>query len=110
MKGQQLPRNVLAEINQVRSNPKSYIPKLEKTLQFYNGMILSKPGQDMIETEEGAAAVQDCIQALRKAKSAPPLEWSDGIAKAAQDHVNDIGPKGLMGHSGSDGSDPGSRI
>jgi len=34
----------------------------------------------------------------------PALKWSVGLAKAAQDHVNDCGPTGLTGHTGKDNS------
>lgn len=30
--------------------------------------------------------------------------WSDGLALAAQDHCDDVGGKGIVSHSGSDGS------
>jgi len=38
------------------------------------------------------------------------LKWSDILAKAAEDHANDIGENGLLGHEGSDGSHASERI
>lgn len=39
-----------------------------------------------------------------------PLQWSEELATAAQDHCNDIGPRGLTGHVGSNGSQMDDRI
>ena len=47
---------------------------------------------------------------MKKQKPLPPLDWSLGVWYAARWHAYDIGPKGLMQHDGSDGSDPGMRI
>jgi uncharacterized protein YkwD len=38
------------------------------------------------------------------------MKWSNEVAKAAKDHADDIGPKGLTGHDGSDGSNLGDRL
>ena len=40
----------------------------------------------------------------------PALEWNDCLALAAQDHCDDIGPKGSNSHTGSDGSSPWDRM
>lgn len=45
-----------------------------------------------------------------KRQSLDALKWSDGLALAAQDHCNDRGSRGGLGHDGSDGSTPDSRI
>jgi uncharacterized protein YkwD len=61
-------------------------------------------------TNEGPAAVNDAISALRSVSGLQPYEWSDELSHAAQDHVNDCGPKGLSGHTGSDGSSMTDRV
>jgi uncharacterized protein YkwD len=33
-----------------------------------------------------------------------PLNWSDELSKAAKEHVEDTGPKGLLSHEGSTGA------
>lgn len=102
--------SVLFELNQCRSNPSKYSSKLSNALKYYKGKIFEKPGYPPIETEEGPENVQACIKYLKSVRPAAPLEWSDVLSKAAQAHVDDIGPKGLMGHDSSDGSDASARI
>lgn len=40
----------------------------------------------------------------------PPLRWDDRLAAAAAAHSRDQAATGVMSHSGSDGSDTGTRI
>ncbi|OMJ83727.1 hypothetical protein SteCoe_15269 [Stentor coeruleus] len=110
MANRSLAEAVIAEINLCRSNPGKYSDKLSATLKFYNGNVFEKPGATPIETEEGPENVQECIQQLKSTSSLPTMKWSDALASAAQVHIDDIGPKGAMGHTGTDGSDPGERI
>ena len=39
-----------------------------------------------------------------------PMEWQEEMMAASRDHVKDIGPKGLSGSKGSDGSKFGDRL
>ena len=55
-------------------------------------------------TQEGPSAVQEAIKYLKSAKPLQPLRWSSEMAKACRDHVKDTGPRGTVGHDGSDGS------
>lgn len=102
--------SVLFELNSCRSNPSKYSSKLSNTLKYYKGKIFEKPGYPAFETEEGPENVQACIKYLKSVRPAAPLEWSEGLAKAAQAHVDDIGPKGLSGHDSSDGSEATTRV
>ena len=61
-------------------------------------------------TTEGPTAWHEAIQALREQSTLNKLEWDDGLALAARDHCNDIGPKGLVQHEGSDGTQVWHRI
>ena len=102
--------SVLFELNSCRSNPSKYSSKLSNTLKYYKGKIFEKPGYPAFETEEGPENVQACIKYLKSVRPAAPLEWSEGLSKAAQAHVDDLGPKGLSGHDSSDGSDAALRV
>jgi uncharacterized protein YkwD len=105
-----LEQQVLAEINRVRRNPRAYAEELTQLRQYYQGNMVNIPGQYPMQTQEGLTAVDEAIADLRGQNSLPLLSWSDGLAQAARDHVNDIGPKGIIGHDGTDGSNPLSRI
>ena len=50
---QELKNQVIAELNKVRTDPKSYIPILNKYIGWFDGTLLCKPGVDFeIETKE----------------------------------------------------------
>jgi uncharacterized protein YkwD len=99
-------RAVLAELNRARENPSEYAKHLEAREQFYSGNILKVQSQTPIETKEGVAALREAISALRATDSLPELTFSRGLALAARDHVRDQGPRGAVGHEGSDLSTP----
>ena len=103
-------RAIIAEINRVRTDPAGYAAFLERQLAFYEGNEIRRPGQVRIVTHEGAAAVREAIQVLSQQASRPPLGLSEALSRAAADHVDDQGPKGSIGHEGTDGSTMQSRI
>jgi hypothetical protein len=76
-----------------------------------NGNVLmSVDGHSGVETVEGKAAYTEAINFLKTQKPVAALRWASELAIAAQDHVNDIGPKGIMSSIGSDGSMPQDRL
>ena len=55
---------------------------------------------------EGDAVFKEAIQFLKSLPPLPPLIWDENLAQSAQEHVNDIGPKGLLLYQSSDGTEP----
>ena len=97
--------------NEMRTNPKSFIPDLQAMLPRFNGNMYTRPGDPvLLATQEGAAAVQELIDFLGTASPLEPLEWDDNIAKASKDHINDMAASGATGHTGQDGSSPFDRM
>src|SRR5688572_6559843 len=94
----------------MRANPAAYASKLEQRLPLYKGSILRLPKQTPLRTNEGAAAVREAIRALRSAKPLPKLAELPALNRAAQDHVRQIGPKGLVRHESLDGKGPADRV
>ncbi|KRX09133.1 CAP domain [Pseudocohnilembus persalinus] len=103
-------QQVADELNKLRANPLSFVPDLEKMLSQFKGQVLHVPGEIALRTNEGPSAVQECIQALKNQSPLPALQYDYDIEKAAKDHANDIGPKGLCDHTGSDGSSMSKRM
>jgi uncharacterized protein YkwD len=88
--------------NQLRTNPKSFIPFLQAQLKSFNGKWLMNAALGIpLKTVEGPKAWKEAIQFLREAEPLEPLFWSDGLALAAIDHCDDIGKKGIIGHKGT---------
>ena len=85
-----LEKDIILEINMARSNPKQYA-------EMY------------INPNQGAFA-RECYAELRQSKTLPVLQPKRGLSQAAKDHAADTGPKGIIGHTGSDGSSLGDRI
>ncbi|MDR2576344.1 MAG: CAP domain-containing protein [Treponema sp.] len=85
-----LEKDIILEINMARTDPKKYA-------EIY------------IDPKLGAYA-KECYEELIKSESRPVLFPKKGLSQAAKDHVTDTGPKGAVGHDGTDGSSMSSRI
>ena len=82
-----LRRNLLAEINELRACPRSYALKLAQNKVWY--------GKDRDE----------CVKSLCfLASDTQSVSLAEGLSLSAQDHCDDQGEEGLLGHEGSDGS------
>ena len=102
--------DVFKELNAARTNPSSYARHLEDMRQYFNGKRFKRPGEITIVTEEGVAAVDEAIAFLRSVQPVNPLSLSQGMSKAAADHVKDESRTGKTAHRGSDGSQPWDRV
>lgn len=104
-------RALLDEHNAARTDPAAYAAHIEALLPHFDGSVLRRPGSRVgLQTNEGATAVREAVRALRQQSPLPPLEWADGLWRAARDHALDQGPRGATGHVGSDGSSMDARI
>jgi uncharacterized protein YkwD len=106
----QLEKEVADEYNLARTNPGSYAKLLADTRKYYRGRMLEVPGRVRIMTNEGVGAVDEAVRFLEGASPVPPLTPSKGMSRAAKDHAVDTGPRGTVGHYGSDGSSPSARM
>jgi len=104
-------RGLLVQLNAARTDPTGYARQLESRLPYFRGALFQRPTDRIArETREGAAAVREAVSALRATPPRPALRRSEGMSRAAADHVRDQGPRGAVGHDGRDGSTTGSRV
>ncbi|MDR0408322.1 MAG: CAP domain-containing protein [Campylobacteraceae bacterium] len=105
-------KDVILEMNKVRSNPKKYADLyIKPRLQYYSeNNMYSPPGKMPIKTTEGVKAAQECYEVLSKISPVQLLIPSKGLWQAAKDHASDQSKTGEVGHDGSDGSSPFDRI
>jgi uncharacterized protein YkwD len=105
-----LNQAILEEINWVRTKPARLVAALEEYKSHFQGNELQIQGEVTLLTKEGAAAVDEAIRFLKSASAKPAVRLSAGMSKAASDQVNDLGPRGAVGHYGSDKSSPADRL
>ena len=59
---------------------------------------------------EGDNVFKEAIQFLKSLPPLKPLQWDENLCRSAQEHVDDIGPKGILLYQSSDGTEPEDRI
>jgi uncharacterized protein YkwD len=106
----QAEKDVVLELNKVRTNPRQYVRYVKEERAYYRGNRIEKPGKITIVTNEGVAAVDDCIAALEKAAPASMLYPDEGLHKAAKYLANDQAQTGGTMHQSSDGVSMVTRI
>jgi len=106
-----IEKEIIYEINLFRSNPSGYAEKYIAPLaESYKGKLLNYPNDKPIMTNEGVKALNECIRELKKANPVSVVYPSQGLSKAAKDHVKDQSVTGKTGHNGSDRSNSKTRI
>ena len=109
-------KDVMLELNKARNNPGQYARLyIEPRLSWFGGPFGNdsylRPGDTVyISQTGGRAAVVATINALSRLPSLQPLTPMRGMCLAARDHTLDTGPRGIIGHTGSDRSSLNQRL
>jgi uncharacterized protein YkwD len=103
-------RAVVQEMSEARMRPRAYAKHLRELRSGFEGTLWRRPGRVPLRTEEGVAALDEAIAFLESARLLGPLRFNEGLARAARAHARDLGPRGSLDHTGSDGSRPSDRL
>lgn len=101
---------VVREVNLARTDPRLYAKFTRQWRPYYDGNLRKAPGHNPVRTTEGVAAIDEAILYLESVAPVQPLIRSEGMSEGARDHVDNTGPAGDIGHTGSDGSVVGDRV
>jgi len=93
---------LIAMLNAVRTNPASFLPSLEQYKNTARAVARNK--------KEFDKAYAEIVTRLRTQPVLPAYNVDEGLMKAAKDHCMDCEQNGIVGHFGSDKSDPGMRM
>lgn len=106
-----LERAIVAELNFARTQPRRYAGRLRDYRRYFRGKIVHYPGKpEGLRTVEGVAAVDEAIAFLERQAPVGALAPAPLLARAADDHVADQGPRGATGHHSRNGDDPRDRV
>jgi len=106
-----LAEQVIALINQARTNPTAYAARLREYRGYFEGNIVTLPGSDVgLRTREGIAAVDEAIAFLARQKPVTALVAVPELKESAKELVDAQVLVGGHGHAAADGSDAKVRI
>ncbi|MDR1895231.1 MAG: CAP domain-containing protein [Prevotellaceae bacterium] len=96
-------KEIIHELNKVRTNPRAYIRYLKEERTYYDGKIRKQAGISL-RTNEGLGAVDECIAVLENAAPAGMLYPHENLCKVAGLLAKDQAKTGLTGHTDSKGN------
>jgi len=103
---------VLEALCWCRQYPQAAAELCKEKLELFEGNDMLMPDGNLLETNEGPKAVLDAIKFLENQEPLSEIKQENipGLKLSAMDHVNDLGPKGITSHAGSNGSTPQQRM
>ncbi len=102
-------RQVLAELNRVRTDPQSLLPRLKELVRRMDGKFLYLTPTSRIETVEGSAPIVEAIKVLADLTPRKAFEYSVELSQAARDHAREQARTGATGHFSENGAGPTER-
>ena len=106
-----LEAEVVALINEARTNPAAYAAKLREYRGYFEGNVVTLPGSDVgLRTREGVAAVDEAIAFLARQKPVTPLRTAAELGLSARELASHQALAGGTGHAAADGSEAKARI
>ncbi len=103
-------KEILLAINSLRTSPNGYAESLLNLKTSMEGKIVVLPDGSRWSMKEGATAIDEAIDALKRTSKLNTLDYSVGLSKAARLQLENLQKDITLGHLGADGSDVDGRI
>jgi len=97
-----MARSFVEAVNAMRANPASFLPTVDAYVREWRSFVPNK------KALESAAA--ELKKELRKHAPLAPFQIDTDLVHASADHARDSRQMGVLGHIGSDGSNPADRV
>ena len=94
---------MIKEINLIRANPKGYIKHIE-------AYIKKLENDDLNDFTDEISTAKELIAELEKTPTLSTLKPHDGLYQVGNKHGNDLKSRGVIEHTGGDGSWPWDRV
>ena len=98
-----LGRQVADAINQVRTQPRDFINRLQSMRSNVGNDNVLRFSWGSVQTTEGTLSYDEAIAFLTHMKPMAPLSISTPMCRANENHAKDLGTTGKTGHVGTDG-------
>jgi len=93
-----LTMQFIEEVNRMRQDPKSFLDDIDSYVLEWRSFVKNKKELDK--------AAKEIKAILKKQSPLPPYAVDSSLMKAALQHATDCRMMGVVGHIGSDGSNP----
>ena len=91
MKPTAKPKEIIEEINKLRSNPPLYAKKVEEYSQYFTDKIIKLPNLNIkIQTQEGATPYLETVEYLKGLEKVNELIPSKALCEIAQEFVDNV--------------------
>ena len=85
------PKEIIEEINKLRSNPSLYAKKVEEYSQYFTDKIIKLPNLNIkIQTQEGATPYLETVEYLKGLEKVNELIPSKALCEIAQEFVDNV--------------------
>ena len=101
-----LIKEILAEINALRTSPSQYANKLKERISSFDGLVFRSGHREgsTIHTKEGVKALEEAIENLSGRSGVAALRYTPGLSASCIDLINSNGPAGIVSDKCSDGT------
>lgn len=112
IEGEDIPLKyqVLSLLNQLRSQPSSFIPILQSEIKYFSNLVYKRKKELPIKTIEGDKAYLEAIDYLKTVNAVNELEYNDILEQCASDLLSNVSNDTQISHIDNNGLNVSDRV